>query len=507
MIALCLRKDMGWIASGAPPEYHADEQADQDIPDQTIAVREFFRQHGSAFFDDVVAATGVEEGPALRAVWHLVWCGELTCDTYECLRHADFEVTLSACYDLMSTPRKIVSGREPAERVVERMRKRKLEPRLGRWTATERLVPPVQPLPEIDIVRRWVHLLLKRWGIVSKDILDCEVAAPPWAVLVRELKRLELLGKVSRGYFIESHQGEQYGLSEAIELLRDCRARRSDGQELGYLPDEPIFAVSNRDPANLYTSSLEIVEERGDALKRHQRQGSFTERAVVQAGQVLLFAHGDPIQLVTLTRRQLTKCIEQLTHNYAGRAVKATFGKWNGHPIDASPVASLLWDLGFRFDNRGRLCWPPTTPGKKRPPESKQDLFPPHYEEASPVDYGPAHTVSRAPEGLRATLSSLFDVLLTELDREGWVFNWKEDWPRCIYRDGLAQLAVVIRQRWANVWVRTRHLRVDGRPRQFRWGRRIEAPGELDEVFAAELRTALGGAEEFAARIAEAKGL
>jgi len=117
-------------------------------------------------------------------------------------------------------------------------------------------VPPKRPLPEVDIVRRWAHQLLARWGIVTKDILAAEVAAPPWSALLREFKRLELLGKVSRGYFIESHHGEQYGLPEAIELLRDWRARRSDRHELGYLADEPVFTVTtaSRRPSNTVPS-------------------------------------------------------------------------------------------------------------------------------------------------------------------------------------------------------------------------------------------------------------
>ncbi len=87
----------------------------------------------------------------------------------------------------MNTPRKILSARETAERVIERMKTRKLDPRLGRWSATERLVPPKRPLPEVDIVRRWAHQLLARWGIVTKDILAAEVAAPPWSALLREV--------------------------------------------------------------------------------------------------------------------------------------------------------------------------------------------------------------------------------------------------------------------------------------------------------------------------------
>ena len=73
-------------------------------------------------------------------------------------------------------------------------------------------------------------------------------------------KRRELLGEINRGHFIESHSGVQYGLPDAIELLRDCRARRREGQALGYLPDEAVFAITNKDPANLYFSCLNVLD-------------------------------------------------------------------------------------------------------------------------------------------------------------------------------------------------------------------------------------------------------
>jgi hypothetical protein len=40
----------------------------------------------------------------LRAIWHLVWTGEATNDSFESIRHADFTSGLSGCYDLFKKP-------------------------------------------------------------------------------------------------------------------------------------------------------------------------------------------------------------------------------------------------------------------------------------------------------------------------------------------------------------------------------------------------------------------
>jgi ATP-dependent Lhr-like helicase len=456
LLTLCFRRDMEWLASGSRLEFDGAATADEDIADTIIAVREFFRDSGPTFFDDVVEATGLKEGAVRRAVFHLAWCGEVTCDAYECVRHADFQTSLSACYDLDSTPRKIARGRMSADRVLRQMDRRKLDPRLGRWSATERLAKPQRPLSRNAVVRRWAEQLLKRWGIVTRDLLACEVSAPTWAALVREFKRLELLGRVSRGYFIESHRGEQYGLPEAIELLRDCRARRGDGRELGYLEDEPLFCLTNRDPANLYAWCLDIVEEGDGVFKPTQRRGNFVARTVVQAGQVILYgggSGGDVRLLARLDRRQLERCLEALTTDQAGDPVPTTIRRWNGHPVDVSPTADFLYGLGFRFNSRKQMCLPPSRPTRLRPPAWEQEEFLPYYLESPPVQYGKEWLVARAPDAVRGKLRELVEFLESRLPDDCEI-EYGEEHLRLAYRGRKCANVYVLRQK---IWLRITH--------------------------------------------------
>ncbi|MDP6776013.1 MAG: crosslink repair DNA glycosylase YcaQ family protein, partial [Candidatus Latescibacteria bacterium] len=505
-MALCLRRDAEWLSSTVPLKYGVEASADADISEEIRTVRAFFRDHPTAFFDDVLREAGVDEGPATRAVWYLAWAGEVTCDSYLCLRHSDFQVSLSACYDLDSTPRKILNGRMSPDRVLKQMRKRGLDPRLGRWSATERLVPPARPLPAKEKTRRWADQLLRRWGIVTRDILEGEVAAPSWGDLLPELKRLELLGQVSRGYFIESHHGEQYGLPDAIELLRECRARRSDGNELGYLEDEPIFSMSSRDPANLYATSLDLVEERGEVFKRAMKRGNIIHWTTVQAGQV--FVYNDN-QLVRLSRDQLVRCIQSRMTDGLGRPIEMSLRSWNGYPIDVSPVAPVVHELGFRLDGRGWMCHPPRTRAASDPVGSDQDTFLPYYEEPSPVEYGPEWTVSRAPEKLRPALAALLDVIERELEGSSWDLEWRADGPQARYR-GFATTHVRTARTFLQVNFHTRTVKVDGvRHRMAGWypheNMRIVEPGDVNEMFLTSFRKLRHRAEEITDLFLESK--
>ncbi len=506
-VALCLRQDAEWLSSAVPLKYDVEASADADIPEEIRAVRGYFRDTPIAFFDDVLRETDVDEGPATRAVWYLAWAGELTCDSYLCLRESDFQVSLSACYDLDSTPRKILSGRMSPDRVLKQMRRRGLDPRLGRWSATERLIPPERPLPDKEKARRWAEQLLRRWGIVTRDILEGEVAAPSWGDLLPELKRLELLGQVSRGYFIESHHGEQYGLPDAIELLRECRARRSDGNELGYLEGEPIFSMSSRDPANLYATSLDVIEERGEVLKRGMRRGNVVHWATVQAGQALVY---NEKQLVRLSRGQLDRCIQSRMTDGLGRPITMNLRSWNGYPVDVSPVAPVAHELGFRLDGRGWMCHPPRVKTSCVPMPTEQKTFLPYYEEPSPVEYGPEWTVRRAPEKLRPALDALLEVIGRELERSDWKLEWQADGPRARYQ-AFASVHVRTARTFLQVNFHTRTVKIDGvRHRMAGWyaheNMRIAEPDDVSKAFVTSFRKLKRRAEEITDLFLASKG-
>jgi hypothetical protein len=315
--------------------------------------------------------------------------------------------------------------------VIDHMAKRRLDPRLGRWAATERLCPPKRPLSQKQIVRRWAAQLLRRWGIVSRDIRDLEPAAPRWGELAAEFKRLELLGKVSRGYFIANHRGEQVALPEAVEMLRDCRARRADGHELGTLADEPLMTLTNRDPANLYARCLPILDERGTELPRRQKAGNVIHRLVVQAGQVLVY---ETDQLVTLTGPQLRRCIEKIKQSWARQAEadgsrRCVIRRWNGYPVDISPVAGVLQEAGFRFNARRELVWPPprNAPEPAAPPGAEREVFSPYYADSPPVTYGPDWLVARAEGPLQPAARAVLDLLAGAMAGADWQIEWHDD--------------------------------------------------------------------------------
>jgi hypothetical protein len=173
--------------------------------------------------------------------------------------------------------------------------------------------------------------------------------------------------------------------------------------------------------------------------------------------------------------------------------VPVYFRAWNGHPLNVSPVAGLLWELGFRFDGRGGMRWPPPRHDSTPPPPRGDEAFLPYYLEPPPVEYGPDWTVSRARPAVRPVLRALLDILSAELDRRGWDLQWRPHGPEAIYGAG-ARLSIHCAQRWVDVNVRAASWRA------FHTTLRVATPADLSDSFAADLAAALARAEELADR-------
>ncbi|HND55154.1 MAG TPA: hypothetical protein PLV92_22225, partial [Pirellulaceae bacterium] len=72
-------------------------------------------------------------------------------------------------------------------------------------------------------IERWCWQLLRRYGVVFRDVLTRESAAPSWHELVPTFRRMELRGEIRGGRFVSGVSGEQYATESAVTALRQVR--------------------------------------------------------------------------------------------------------------------------------------------------------------------------------------------------------------------------------------------------------------------------------------------
>ena len=85
-------------------------------------------------------------------------------------------------------------------------------------------------------------MLLRRYGVVFRELLARESNLPTWRDLLITFRRLEDRGEVRGGRFVSGFIGEQFALPVAVESLRAARHRAPSGD---------LVTVAAADPLNL----------------------------------------------------------------------------------------------------------------------------------------------------------------------------------------------------------------------------------------------------------------
>ena len=105
--------------------------------------------------------------------------------------------------------------------------------------------PPDDPLEADELAERIAVILLRRYGVISRELAvreGRESLTIQWREILRALRRLEARGEIRGGRFIQGLIGEQFALPEAIDQLRAVRRAAPDGQ---------IVTIAASDPCNL----------------------------------------------------------------------------------------------------------------------------------------------------------------------------------------------------------------------------------------------------------------
>ena len=85
-------------------------------------------------------------------------------------------------------------------------------------------------------------MLLKRYGIVFRELLTRESIQLPWREVLIALRRLEDRGEIRGGRFVNGFLGEQFALPVAADSLRASRSQE---------PTQESILIAAADPLNL----------------------------------------------------------------------------------------------------------------------------------------------------------------------------------------------------------------------------------------------------------------
>ncbi len=212
-ITFFVREDAEWMI----PHRETGEAEVTGLSADGAAVLQFVRQRGASFFADIVRGTGKLKSEVEAALWELVAAGLLTADGFDNLRA------------LIDPKRRSGQGTGRASR-----------PRhsAGRWS----LLFSGENHDRNRALEATCWMLLRRYGVVFREVLSRETNLPKWRELLITFRRLEDRGEVRGGRFVSGFLGEQFALSTAVDSLRAQRNQQPTGE---------LIHVSAADPLNL----------------------------------------------------------------------------------------------------------------------------------------------------------------------------------------------------------------------------------------------------------------
>ncbi len=190
---------------------------------------------GALFFSELVRRSGLLPSQVEEALSQLAAVGLVTSDSFDGLRAL-----------LVPSNKRPTFGRNAGKR----RRKANLASIefAGRWSLlrTDAASSPSGNGAESSVrdaaIEQFARVLLHRYGVVFRRLLERESFPATWYQLGRIYRRWEARGEIRGGYFVGGTSGEQFALPEAIGLLRSIRKASPNGE---------LITLSGADPLNL----------------------------------------------------------------------------------------------------------------------------------------------------------------------------------------------------------------------------------------------------------------
>jgi ATP-dependent helicase Lhr and Lhr-like helicase len=271
-ISLFLREDGDWLAGDSSPV----EWDSLSTPAQQVV--EILQVRGATFAADLMAETRMLPSQLNDVLGELVTNGIVNADGFGGLRTLIADRTESESGNARRTGlvrRRNTIGttgrwsvwREPVGRIAN--------PSVAEGPCSPdglAIRPTESQLTHADVVEQWAWQLLRRWGVVFRDLLIRESSTPRWYELLQVYRRLEARGEIRGGRFIAGVGGEQFAAGDTVRQLRKLRTEEDDGT---------VVVLSAADPLNLAgiitpgpripsTAANQVVYRKGRAVARIQ---------------------------------------------------------------------------------------------------------------------------------------------------------------------------------------------------------------------------------------------
>ncbi|MEO7423958.1 MAG: DEAD/DEAH box helicase [Fibrobacteria bacterium] len=203
-------------------------------PDQSLVLEPLTAAApGRMDFQALSARIPLPSDRIITALWDLAWRGRISNDTFAALRkgvETGFKPPPPPAAHAPET------GTASPRRRFQRWKAAR--PLAGAWLALDRLPAAGDALEAEELSKDRVRQLLRRYGVLFRELLGHETQSLQWASVFRSLRLLELSGEVLSGHFFAGIPGLQFISPQAMRSLE------------GGLAGDAVYWMSAVDPAS-----------------------------------------------------------------------------------------------------------------------------------------------------------------------------------------------------------------------------------------------------------------
>ncbi len=224
---------------------------------QQVLEKLFPGKTGRYDFNAISDYTGMSSADTAAALWQLAWQGLVSTDAFSVLRQG-----VENKFNLPDIQKVSSRQRRGIRRGGFNQWKSSI-PSAGAWYQINYPKSVSSLIESEDLNKERVRVLLDRYGIVFRELLNREMPSMSWRAVFRSIRLMELAGEITQGYFFKEIPGPQFVSTEALRALHKWHKFETDTE---HLSAKDIFWINATDPISLCGLGIDAIK--GDYPRR-----------------------------------------------------------------------------------------------------------------------------------------------------------------------------------------------------------------------------------------------
>ncbi|GHU15185.1 DEAD/DEAH box helicase [Spirochaetia bacterium] len=260
----CKSEDLDLVLD---PDAGSQSSAEQE----TVLPGEDFFDRKRDFWEirDAVCAAQSNSRGCTEAIWREAWRGKISADSWEPVRRG---IEFGFVQEEISVPDLSGEANSSPLRTYRRLPRalrdkwKQGAPVSGSWYSIDlngeggKIDPGNQdPLDEEELNRDRIRLLLDRWGILCRPLLERESPLLSWSRLLPVMRRMELAGELVAGRFFSGINSLQFASPKIVKDMEEAESFKG------------IFWMNATDPASPAGLGIEGLDPKLPARSIHNR--------------------------------------------------------------------------------------------------------------------------------------------------------------------------------------------------------------------------------------------